>query len=108
MTYNYREDPNARVPALERLIERQGDEIARLIKDYETVEAHCAAMQAALASVLPEMRREHDAGDGHFSTAQIAAGEAAITAHGRWHYQTEMTESERLLNDAISAMGERP
>ena len=33
---------------------------------------------SALKAVQPEMRREHDAGDGHFSTAEVEAVEAAI------------------------------
>jgi hypothetical protein len=32
----------------------------------------------ALKAVVGEMRREHDAGDGHFSTSQVVAAEAAI------------------------------
>ena len=35
-------------------------------------------MKRALASVYPEMKRSHDAGDGHFSTAQVKAAEAAL------------------------------
>lgn len=35
-------------------------------------------LYAALESVVAEMRREHDAGDGHFSTAQVEAAEAAL------------------------------
>ena len=32
----------------------------------------------ALRAVLPEMRREHDSGDGHFSTTEVEACEAAL------------------------------
>jgi hypothetical protein len=37
----------------------------------------------ALAGVVPEMRRSHDAGDGHFSTEQVEKAEKALAeAHG--------------------------
>lgn len=41
-------------------------------------------MYAVLRSVVGEMRREHDMGDEHFSTAQVEAAEAALAkAEGR-------------------------
>jgi len=35
-------------------------------------------MLKALKAIQREMRHEHDTGDGHFSTAQVEAVEAAI------------------------------
>lgn len=36
--------------------------------------------KGALAAVYPEMQREHDAGDGHFSTAEVDAVRAALAS----------------------------
>jgi len=38
----------------------------------------CAGMLTVLKAIQPEMRREHDAGDGHFSTSEVEAVESAI------------------------------
>lgn len=40
--------------------------------------AAAPALLSALKAVVPEMRREHDAGDGHFYTAEVEAAEAAV------------------------------
>lgn len=48
------------------------------IQRKKRISAAAPAMLAALKAIQPEMRREHDAGDGHFSTEQVETVEAAI------------------------------
>lgn len=56
------------------------DTAAQIIQSCSVVDD----LRLALKSVVSEMRREHDAGDGHFSTDQVEAAERAVAkAEGR-------------------------
>ena len=54
---------------------KAGEAIARRIA--QCVNAH-DELVAALSALLPEAQQSHDAGDGHFSTAEIEAAKAAL------------------------------
>ncbi len=47
-------------------------------RELRQARARIVELESWIADVLSEMRREHDKGDGHFSTEQVANGEKLI------------------------------
>jgi len=52
-----------------------------IIMTKQPTVATVVALADALRDLLPEIRREHDAGDGHFSTEQVANAEQALATY---------------------------
>lgn len=54
------------------------DQIAQLKAVNQRLASLANKLASALEKVVPEMRREHDIGDGHFSTTEVEECESAI------------------------------
>ena len=51
-----------------------------MIRALSSLAAENGRMRTLLTSIYPAMKSEHDAGDGHFSTAQVEAVSAALSS----------------------------
>ncbi len=56
------------------------DDVVALSARIEALEAAGKGLAEAMEAIQPEMRHEHDIGDGHFSTEEVKAVETAISA----------------------------
>ena len=70
----------ARIAALEGDADMVDEREMRSNLRIEALEAAGRQLATAIKAVQPEMRREHDAGDGHFSTDEVEAVETALAA----------------------------
>ena len=70
----------ARIAALEGDADMVDEREMRSNLRIEALEAAGRQLATAIKAVQPEMRREHDAGDGHFSTDEVDAVETALAA----------------------------